>query len=165
MLQTGQSRGGGLLPRKTLGPRTWSSLPVVVPAPWGCPKHLPCTCLSLCLRSSNEPCEKASQLLNSFRSSTWQNMGKKGGHCYPPLCMLKIVRSNLHGSHTTPVEGGGESQDKDNGWEGPQQESQHQLRASSCLPTSIWALTPDPTPIASEKKPQFCLRKQCYFQV
>lgn len=46
----------------------------------------------------------------------------------------------------------GESQDKDNGWKGPQQESQHQLRASSCLPTPIWALTPDPTPIASGKK-------------
>lgn len=57
----------------------------------------------------------------------------------------------------------GESQDKDNGWKGPQQESQHQLRASSCLPTPIWALTPDPTPIASGKKAPVLPQKAVLF--
>lgn len=113
----------------------------------GCSKHLPRTCLSLCLQSSNESCVSVSQPV--LQSRTWQATRKRGRHCYLPLCILRTVRSRLQGSQTTPVGSHG-------AWtvagKGHSRQNLHQLRALHASQLPIWAPTPDTTPTASREK-------------
>lgn len=72
--------------------------------------------------------------------------GQEGRTLLPTLCLLRIVRSRLQGSQTTPV---GSHRAWTVAGKGHSRQSLHQLRAlhASQLPT--WAPTPDPTPTAS----------------
>lgn len=127
-----------------------------------CSKHLPRTCLSLCLQSSNESCEKVCQFLIPFAKVAHGKLWARGADTvtYPVSTENREVKASRVPNYSC-----GESQGMDSGWKGPQQTEPTPTQGSSCLPTPYLGPHSRSHPNSQPLEPPSCLRRQCYLQV
>lgn len=87
--------------------------------------------------------------------------GQEGRTLLPTLCLLRIVRSRLQGSQTTPV---GSHRAWTVAGKGHSREPTP-TQGSSCLPTPYLGPHSRSHPNSQPLEPPSCLRRQCYLQV